>query len=80
MEFIKDNRSRGGLQHKYDVVIGPAADDNTMETVQLYLTGILSVEEAIERLKYSQVNNQVSFHSKEALNYLKPVERRSYER
>ena len=35
LEFIKENRSKGGLQHKYDVIIGPVADDNTMETVQL---------------------------------------------
>ena len=34
LEFIKENRSKGGLQHKYDVIIGPVADDNTMETVQ----------------------------------------------
>lgn len=33
LEFIKSNRSKGGLQHEYDVVIGPVADDNTMETV-----------------------------------------------
>ena len=25
LEFIKENRSKGGLQHKYDVIIGPAA-------------------------------------------------------
>ena len=34
LEFIKKNRSKGGLRHDYDVVIGPVADDNTMETVQ----------------------------------------------
>ena len=28
-------------------MIGPVADDNTMETVQLYLTGILTVDEAV---------------------------------
>lgn len=32
LEFIRENRSKGGLQHKYDVVIGPVADDNTMES------------------------------------------------
>ena len=36
LEFIKENRSKGGLQHGYDVVIGPVADDRTMETVQFY--------------------------------------------
>lgn len=79
LEFIKDNRSKGGLQHSYDVVIGPVADDNTMETVQLYLTGILTVDEAVERLKYNKVNNQVSFHTERALRSLQFVRREIYE-
>ena len=53
LEFIKENRSKGGLQHKYDVIIGPVADDNTMETVQLYIANILTVSEAVERLRYN---------------------------
>ena len=79
LEFIKENRSRGGLQHDYDVVIGPVADDNTMETVQLYITGILNAEEAVNRLRYNKVNNQVSFHTKKALEYLRFVGRDQYE-
>ena len=43
LEFIKENRTKGGIQHAYDVVVGPVADDNTMETVQLYLSGILKI-------------------------------------
>lgn len=79
LEFIKENRSKGGLQHSYDVVIGPVADDNTMETVQLYIAGILSDEEAVNRLRYNQVNNQVSFHTQKALDCLRTVGRKSYE-
>lgn len=78
-QFIKENRSKGGLQHKYDVVIGPVADDNTMEAIQLYVAGILSVEETVCRLRYNKVNNQVSFHTEKALNYLKKIGRKSYE-
>lgn len=70
LEFIKNNRLNGGIQHSYDVVIGPVADDNTMETVQLYMSGILKTEEAVDRLRYSKVNNQVSFHTPKALKHL----------
>ena len=80
LEFIKKNRSKGGLQHDYDVVIGPVADDNTMETVQLYMANILTAEEAVERLRYNKVNNQVSFHTERALQYVKLVRRVSYAR
>ncbi len=80
LEFIKLNRSKGGLQHDYDVVIGPVADDNTMETVQLYIANILTAGEAVERLRHSEVNNQISFHTEKALQYLKLVRRISYAR
>lgn len=79
LEFIKENRSKGGLQHRYDVVIGPVADDNTMETVQLYMNGILTDSEAVERLRYNKVNNQVSFHTEKGLESLKFVRRDDYE-
>lgn len=80
LEFIKSNRSKGGLQHNYDVVIGPVADDNTMETVQLYIANILTATEAVERLRYNNVNNQVSFHTEKALKYLKLIRRFDYAR
>lgn len=79
LEFIKENRAKGGKQHSYDVVIGPVADDNTMETVQLYIAGILSSQEAVDRLKYNKVNNQVSFHTEKALSCLRFVRREKYE-
>ena len=75
-EIIKENRTKGGIQHAYDVVVGPVADDNTMETVQLYLSGILKAEEAVERLRYNKVNNQVSFHTPLALEHLTLESRR----
>ncbi len=78
LDFIKENRSKGGVQHSYDVVIGPVADDDTMETVQLYLAGILKPEEAVERLRYSKVNNQVSFHTKRSLQSLMFLGREVY--
>lgn len=78
LEFIKQNRSEGGLQHGYDVVIGPVADDNTMEAIQLYIANVLTANEAIERLRYNKVNNQISFHTETALKSLKMVRRASY--
>lgn len=78
LEFIKENRSKGGLQHDYDVVIGPVADDKTMETVQLYIANILTAEEAMERLKYSKANNQIFFHTKKSLGYLRLIVRKVY--
>lgn len=78
LEFIKLNRSKGGTQHDFDVVIGPVADDNTMQTVQLYLLGTITSDEAVERLKFNDVNNQVSFHTGKAISKLKLIKRNVY--
>lgn len=78
LEFIKLNRSKGGTQHEFDVVIGPVADDNTMQTVQLYLLGIITSDEAVERLKFNDVNNQVSFHTEKAIKKLVLINRSVY--
>ena len=51
-----------------------------METVQLYIANILTVSEAVERLRYNKVNNQVSFHTEKALQYLQLTRRDSYAR
>lgn len=62
------------------MIIGPVADDNTMETVQLYIANILTASEAVERLRDNKVNNQVSFHIEKALQYLQLTRRDSYAR
>ncbi len=79
LEFIRQNRLEGGLQHDYDIVIGPVADDNTMEAIQLYIAGILSADETVERLRYNKVNNQISFHTEKALESLEFIRRLAYE-
>ena len=54
--------------------------DCEMLSVQLYIANILTASEAVERLRYNKVNNQVSFHTEKALQYLQLVRRTSYVR
>ena len=75
LDFIKANRALGGIQHKYDVVIGPVADDNTMLTVNRYMNGTYTAEEALQRLAYYKVNDQVCLNTRKALDYIKLVRR-----
>jgi hypothetical protein len=37
--FVTSNRSSKGVQHRYDIVIGPTANDYTNPTVQFYISG-----------------------------------------
>ena len=69
--MVQTNRTQGGIQHKFDIVQGPVANDKTARTIALYIAGIINANEAIERLKYSKINNQVSFHTPAAISHLK---------
>ena len=74
LEFVKKCRTEGGTPHDYDVIKGPVANDNTMRTIALYISGIYTTEQAIEQLKFFKVNNQVSFHTEKVLSYLKWID------
>lgn len=75
LEFIKDNRTLGDVQHSFDVVVGPVADDNTMLTVNRYMNGTYTTQEALERLAYFRVNDQLCINTEKALKYIKLVRR-----
>lgn len=75
LEMVRDNRKNGGIQHDYDVMIGPVANDDTMVTVNRFVQGIYTAEEAISRLRFSKANDQVTFHTEQAVKCLKLVRR-----
>ncbi|GHV11531.1 hypothetical protein AGMMS49938_02360 [Fibrobacterales bacterium] len=70
LDFVKENRIKGGIRHSFDVVQGPVANDKTMETVSNYFDGTYSAKEALSRLAYMKTNNQVSIHTEKALSNL----------
>lgn len=70
LELIVKCRSDISFTHDYDIVIGKIANDNVGETVSYVLQGIMRKEDAIERLKFEKINNQIAFCSKNALESL----------
>ena len=73
--MVKANRKQGRIQHNYDIMIGPVANDNTMVTVNRFVQGIYTADEAIDRLRFSVVNDQVSFHTEKAVSCLRLARR-----
>jgi hypothetical protein len=71
LDFIVENRIKGGIQHSFDVVMGPVANDRTVNTIGLYLSGDYFLDEALRRLEYFKLNNQVSLHTEKALSCLR---------
>ena len=69
-DFILENRIHGGLQHDYDYIQGPVANDKTFLTITGFIDGIFSREEAMRRLQYSKSNDQLSIHTEKAVTFL----------
>lgn len=73
--MIQRNRTLGGIQHNYDIIQGPVANDKTTRTIALYIANIINADEAIKRLSFNQVNNQVSLHTSAAVSNLKIIKK-----
>ena len=67
---------RKGLPHEqYDVVEGGIADDNVFDTVDLYLQGIYTREQALDQLRWKKPNHQLCIASQQVIDrYLLFVE------
>ena len=57
--------------------MGKIANDNVGETVSYVVKGIMRKEDAIERLKFEKINNQIAFCTEKAIKAL--VFKESYE-
>lgn len=75
LNFVVD--SRKGVEHNYDLVFGPVANDKVFTVVNLYESGVLDAPAAIAELKAYKTYDQLSFHTPRVLQALRFVE--SYE-
>lgn len=76
LDMVVACRSQPDFRHGYDIVIGKIANDNVGETVTYVVQGIMRKEDAIARLRFEKINNQIAFCSEAALLGLKFVESR----
>ena len=70
LELVVTCRSKADYAHGYDIVEGKIANDNVGETVSYVMQGIMRKEDAIERLRFEQINNQIAFCTEAALRTL----------
>ena len=71
LELVVTCRSRLDYVHGYDIVIGKIANDNVGETVSYVVRGIMRKEDAVKRLRFEKINNQIAFCTAKSLEYLK---------
>lgn len=74
LDLVVHCRGDISYRHAYDIVIGKIANDNVGETVSYVMQGIMRREDAVERLRFEKINNQVAFCTEEALRTLHFVE------
>ena len=77
LHMIINCRTNPSFKHGYDVVEGKIADDSVGETILFVIDGVISEEDAIERLKFQKINSQIAFCNEKSLELLRFVN--SYE-
>lgn len=80
--FVINNRNRSfdnfkdrecNLDNKYDLVIGPIANDDLALLFRQFSNGLIDVNTLVKEMEFKQLTNQYSFHTEQALKYLKKV-------
>ena len=71
LDFVSANRNGTYQGEKYDVIIGAVADEDVYRTLQVYASGLLTKEQALEALKIKKLFNQYVFATPSSLKFLK---------
>ena len=70
LNFVVKCRSELHYQHDYDVVIGNIAQGNTGEMISYVMQGIMHKEDALKRMNFDRIHNQIAFCRKEVFHNL----------
>ncbi|MDR2584239.1 MAG: DUF3990 domain-containing protein [Fibromonadaceae bacterium] len=74
LEFIVSCRTGNDIGVKYQIIIGGIANDNVFDTIEEYLQGYRTKEQAIARLRFEKPNVQYCFKEQSVMDkYLRFV-------
>ena len=77
LDFVVSNRKGGDGWRKFDVIEGGIANDRVFNTIELYSSGLITKDEALQRLVYEKPNNQICILNQSVADgYLSFVEAR----
>ena len=68
LQFVTD--CRRGIEHNFDIVEGPMADDQIWDYVEEYIAGNVTKEAFWELVKFKYPTHQIVFCSENALRTL----------
>ena len=70
-EFTNIQSQDCNVDCKYDIVIGPVANDDITALINVYLSGILSDEALTKELSFRELSIQFSFHTEKSITCLR---------
>ena len=70
LDFVSAHRTGMYTGERYDIIIGPVANDDVFRTINIYLAGTITRSETLRRLKIKRLFNQYVFCTEKALSYL----------
>ena len=70
LDFVSANRRGDYKGRQYDLIYGAVANDDVYRTITLYMTGLLTEEQAMAALKIRKLFNQMVFATEYSLQYL----------
>ena len=73
LDFVSAHRNGMYEGEQYDIIIGAVANDDVYRTLQVYSTGLLTKEQALESLRIKKLFDQYVFATNEAISLLKFV-------
>jgi len=73
LDFVAANRSGQYVGVRYDLIMGPVANDNVYATIGLYMRGFISKEAAISELRVRKLYDQLVFATPKTFGYLAHV-------
>ena len=75
--FVINNRNGNAsdmpnnLDNRFDIVIGPIANDDLALLFRQFTNGMISIEVLIKEMEFKKLTNQYSFHTPRAITLLK---------
>jgi hypothetical protein len=81
--FVINNRNRKfrdiqnqdcNIDNKYDIVIGPVANDDIAALIDVFLAGLISDDALAKELAFRDLSAQVSFHTEKSIAGLRKKE------
>jgi hypothetical protein len=70
LEFVKENRLMTYVGKRYDLIIGPVANDDVLPSILAYVTGQFNAEAAMVALKTKRLHDQYCFTSERGISEL----------